>query len=565
MIDPITIVKYTCCQEDNTGTLMHGFLADISIAIVAASIAGIIFHILKQPVIIGFIVSGIVIGNNIGPQLVTDPANIEMISETGIVLLLFFVGLEMNPGKVVHSGKIILFPALGQFPLSFGIGVLFFLIIGMATDVLQGAYLSASCALSSTAIVMKTLYECRESDSLHGRVSAGVLVMQDIWALIILAVLPEIGSGGAFKALLVVSKTVALFAAALFISKYILRKLFSVLTPHPEMTVTASIGWCTGLAALSGYMGLSPALGALSAGFSISVFPYSIFVKDKMEPLRDFFLMLFFVSIGLKIIWPNMALAGDVLIIIAFVIVSRLIAVYPFIRIAGGSSRTAFISSLGLSQVSEFSLIIMGAGIASGQLTSHQMSVLLYVMAIMAVLSSYALRKSHSVYSMIERIFRLTKSDKTADADQKKYPIVVLGYHRGTQYFIEMLAKKSPDLLESVVVIDYNKEAMNKLSQSGVAGHLGDMSRLEVLERAGVKEAKIIIATIPTMLIKGTRIELLVKMCRQLAPDASIIASADFRSQIEEMKIAGADKIILPYLNAGDQCAAEVISILKNQ
>jgi Kef-type K+ transport system membrane component KefB len=565
MIDPITIMEYTYCQEDNMGTFMHGFLADISIAIVAASIAGIIFHLFRQPVIIGFIVSGIVIGNHIGPQLVTDTANIEMISETGIVLLLFFVGLEMNPGKVVHSGKIILFPALGQFPLSFGIGVLFFLVIGVATDVLQGAYLAASCALSSTAIVMKTLYECRESESLHGRVSVGVLVMQDIWALIILAVLPEIGSGGTYKALIVVLKTAALFAVALIISKYILRKLFSVLTPHPEMTVTASIGWCTGLAALSGYIGLSPALGALSAGFSISVFPYSIFVKDKMEPLRDFFLMLFFVSIGLKIVLPNMALAEDVLIIIAFVLISRLVAVYPFVRIAGGSSRTAFISSMGLSQVSEFSLIIMGAGIASGQLTEHQMSALLYVMAIMAVLSSYALRKSHSIYAIIERVFHLTNNNEKVGINQKKYSIIVLGYHRGTQYFIEMLAKKSPDLLGSVLVIDYNKEAMNKLSQSGVAGHLGDMSRLEVLERAGIKEAKIIIATIPPMLLKGTKSELLITMCRELAPDASIIASADFRSQIEEMKTAGADIIILPYLNAGDQCASEVISILKNQ
>jgi Kef-type K+ transport system membrane component KefB len=542
---------------------LHGFLADMAIAIVAASVIGVLFHILRQPVIVGYLLAGIVIGPNIGPQLISNPANVEMISETGIVLLLFFVGLEMNMASLVKSGRVIVIPALGQFPISFAIGIPLFLFTGHAVGLIQSAYMSAACALSSTAIVIKSLYELKQVDSLNGKVSTGVLVLQDLWALLMLAVLPEISSGGAFNAVIVIGKTAALFCIALFLSRYVLKYMFAKLTPFPEMTVTASIGWCTAMAALAGAAGLSHALGALAAGFSISIFPYSVFVKDKMAPLRDFFLMLFFVALGLKIPFPDSSLVADVLFVSAFLVVSRFITVFPLVRLAGGGTRTGFVSSVSLSQMSEFSLILISAGLAAGQIAGRQMSILLYSMTFTAIVSSYAARYSHPMYTYLSRFFgRKTEAEDTG-VIKKQYPVIVLGFHRGTQYFIEMLAKRSPDLLSEVCVIDYNIEAKNKMSAMGVASHLGDFTRVEVLESVGVKHARVIIATIPSMLIKGAVISTLVQQCRILAPEASIIASADFRSQIEDMKQAGADKIILPYLSAGDQCVTEVMDILK--
>jgi Kef-type K+ transport system membrane component KefB len=542
---------------------LHGFLADMAIAIVVSSAIGVLFHILRQPVIVGYLLAGIVIGPNIGPQLISDPGNMDMISETGIVLLLFFVGLEMNMGSLMKSGRVIGLPALGQFPISFAIGIPFFLVTGYSVGIIQSAYMSAACALSSTAIVLKSLYEQKQVDSLNGRVSTGVLVLQDLWALLMLAVLPEISNGGAANAAIVIGKTAALFCIALFLSRFVLKFMFAKLTPYPEMTVTASIGWCTAMSALAGASGLSHALGALAAGFSISIFPYSVFVKDKMEPLRDFFLMLFFVALGLKIPMPDASLMADVLIVGAFLVVSRFIAVYPLVRLAGGGGRTGFVSSVSLSQMSEFSLILMSAGLAAGQIAGRQMSVLLYVMTFTAILSSYAARYSHPAYTFFSRLLGGKPEAEEKTAVKKKYPVIVLGFHRGSQYFIEMLAKRAPSLLDSVCVIDYNIEAKNKMAAMGVASHLGDFTRVEVLESAGVSHARVIIATIPSMLIKGAVISTLVKQCRVLAPEASIIASADFRSQIDEMKSAGADKIILPYLGAGDQCVTEVMDIMK--
>lgn len=542
---------------------LHGFLADIAIAIVTASVIGVLFHLLRQPVIVGYLIAGIVIGPNIGPQLVSNPANMEMISETGIVLLLFFVGLEMNMASLVKSGRVIIVPALGQFPLSFALGIPLFLFTGHAVGLIQSAYMSAACALSSTAIVIKSLYELKQVDSLNGKVSTGVLVLQDLWALLLLAVLPGISSGGVYNAVLVIGKTAALFIIALALSRFVLKYMFAKLTPYPEMTVTASIGWCTAMSALAGAAGLSHALGALAAGFSISIFPYSVFVKDKMEPLRDFFLMLFFVALGLKIPLPDVSLVADVLLVSAFLVVSRFLTVYPLVRLAGGGGRTGFASSVSLSQMSEFSLILMSAGLAAGQIAGRQMSILLYSMTLTAILSSYAARYSHPMYTVLSRVFGRKAESEDKGEVKKQYPVIVLGFHRGTQYFIEMLAKRSPDLLGSVCVIDYNIEAKNKMAAMGVSAHLGDFTRVEVLESAGVKHARVIIATIPSMLIKGAVISTLVHQCRILAPEASIIASADFRSQIDDMKSAGADKIILPYLGAGDQCVSEVIELMK--
>jgi hypothetical protein len=245
------------------------------------------------------------------------------------------------------------------------------------------------------------------------------------------------------------------------------------------------------------------------------------------------------------------------------VLISRFAAVYPLVRLAGGSSRTAFISSGNLSQISEFSLVIAALGVSLGHLTDPLMSAILYAMTITAIASSYMIKYNHQIHYFFSKIMRRRDPQalKKETKETRNCPIIILGLHRGSQYLIEMIAKKMPMLLPQILVIDYNIEALTKLRSIGVAGYLGDISRADVLEKAGISRANIIIATIPPMLLKGTSISRLVELCRGLAPHAEIIASADFKSQIAEMKEAGASRIIMPYYVAGEECADIVISL----
>ena len=281
---------------------MHGFLEDIGISIIVATIVGIIAHRIKQPIILGYLLAGVIIGPEIGPQLVTDPANIEIISEIGLILLLFIIGLEMNPQKVLSSGKQILLSGIGQFLLCVLLGVGFFILVGykLTGESLDALYLAVFCALSSTAIVVKLLYDKFELDTLPGRVTLGILIFQDVWAILVLAIQPNFMDPQIVPVGLAILKSLLLLGVGFMVSKYILRRLFEWIAKSPEIVVAISIGWCAILAGAAHSIGLSKEMGALIAGVSISTFPYSIHVTAKVLPLRDFFLTLFFGSPGGK-------------------------------------------------------------------------------------------------------------------------------------------------------------------------------------------------------------------------------------------------------------------------
>lgn len=286
---------------------MHGLLFDIGIAIIAATIVSFVTHKLKQPIILGYLVTGAIIGPQIGLGLITDAENIEIMSEIGLILLLFIIGLEMNPQKLLSSGKQMVVTGLGQFVLCVLLGVGFFSLFNYSFvgKNLEGLYLALLCALSSTAIVVKILYDKFESDTLHGRITLGILIIQDVWAILLLAMQPNLANPYIPAIIVAILKTIFLVVAGLLFSRYILKYVFESIVNAPEMVVLMSIGWCSFVAFSAGYLGLSKEMGALIAGVSISTFPYSIHVTAKTLPLRDFFLTLFFISLGMKMIVPT--------------------------------------------------------------------------------------------------------------------------------------------------------------------------------------------------------------------------------------------------------------------
>lgn len=538
---------------------MHGFIAEIGITFLVATVLGLITQRIGQPIIFGYFVAGVILGPEIGRPLISNPAGIEIISEIGLILLLFVIGLEMDIPKILKAGRQMLIAGVGQFLLCvfYGLAVFGGLGYSLQGSDLSGLYLALLCALSSTAIIVKLLYDKMELDTLHGRLSIGILILQDIWAVMILAFQPNFNNPQPLLFAVAVFKCAILIGAAFLASKYFLSRVFQRLAKSPELIVVTSLGWCTIVAGAAGMLGLSKEMGALIAGMAISAFPYSIFVCAKVLPLRDFFLILFFVSLGMKIPYPTAHALGMSAGLGLFIFATRFLSVYPILKLTGSGRRTAFIASMNLSQLSEFSLVIASIGLAHHHIDKNLFGVLIYTMALTAILSSYLILYSHHIHVRFEAVLRrlgIADERSSAEESQSEKPsvsIVILGFHRGAQGFIEAARVDDPAILEQILVVDFNLETLKSIRAAGVRGMYGDISHLDTLDHANIHKSRVILSTIPDMLLKGTTNSKLVRICRSLNPTAYIVATADFSGQVEGLRDCGANEVLLPYSMAG--------------
>jgi len=539
---------------------MHTIIPEIGISLLAATILGFVFQSLRQPVILGYLVAGAVIGPEIGLGFVKDPENIKVISEIGLILLLFIIGLELNPVSLLSSGRRLIYAGVGQFLFCVLIGIGFFHVIGygFGKGNIDALYLSLFCALSSTAIVVKLLYDKFELDTFPGRMSLGILIFQDIWAILVLALQPNFLNPDVLIALIAIGKSFVLLTIGFFLSKYLLQWVFEKIAKTPEMVVGMAIAWCVLMAGIGSWIGLSMEMGALIAGVAISSFPYGVHIIAKVLPMRDSFLTLFFLSIGMTIPVPSIPIIGQALIVVLFVIASRFLTVYPILSLSGSGRRTAVITSLNLAQISEFSLVIASLGLGYGHIKESLVSMTIYAMAITSVLSSYFINGNHKIYMIVDRLMERAglkdgRKDDDSTRGHEEYDIVFLGFHRGANAVTDRLAQSAPGLLKKILVVDFNLEVLQDLRTKGIKGVFGDIGSMDTLQHAHVEKARMILVTIPDMLLKGTNNIELVKTCRALAPRAMIVATADSIKQIDVLKSAGANEVILPYSLIGDK------------
>jgi Kef-type K+ transport system membrane component KefB len=540
---------------------MHQLLSDIGIAVIAATVIGLLAHWLKQPILLGYLIAGALIGP-IGFKLIHEQESINTISEIGLILLLFIIGLELNVGEILRAGRQLLVSGFGQFPLCviFGSGLFWLCGYGLSGKNSAGLYYALMCGLSSTAIVVKLLYDKKELDTLPGRLTLGILVIQDIFAIFVLAFQPNFANPTAGPIVKAVLGTAGLSAAGLLFSRYVLKRIFSSIATNPEMVLAVSIGYCAVVAVTASALGLSKEMGALVAGLSIAAFPYSIHVTAKTLPLRDFFMTLFFVSLGMKITIPSASMVGPVVLVTLFTIVSRFATVFPLIALTGGGRRAAFVTSLNLAQISEFSLVIASLGVSFGHIGQETVAVVIYAMAITAVVSSYAIRFSHPLFLAFDKLIG-AKQPTTSDAqhaDHAQHDIVLLGYHRAARAFVDALERQDPAQLKRLLVVDFNPVTLEELKARGIAGVFGDIASMETLHHAHIHHAKVILSTIPDILLKGVDNARLVQMCKTLAPHARVVATADDESHEQRLRNEGADHAVRLYDLAGDALAAFV-------
>lgn len=538
---------------------MHPLLNDIGIAVLAATTLGLLSYWLKQPIIIGYLIAGALVGPQVGFGWVHEQESIEIISQIGLVLLLFVVGLEMNLKELLASGRQLLVAGFGQFLICAVLGVAFFgsLGYGLRGSSSEGLYLALLCGLSSTAIVVKLLYDKGELDTLPGRLTLGILVLQDVYAIFILAFQPSLADPAVGPILKAIVATVGLLVGGFLVSKYVLRRIYLSIDAAPEMVLAVSAGWCVAVAATATALGLSKEMGALIAGVSISAFPFSIYVTAKALPLRDFFLTLFFVSLGMKIITPSWAMVGPVLGIAAFTVLSRFLSVYPLVMLSGGGRRAAFVTSINLAQISEFSLVIASLGVHYGHIGARTVANIIYAMALTAAVSSYGIRFSHPLYlafsRVVDRIRPQAWAERQPPAPTQNHDIAILGYHRGARAVVEAIERSQPALLRRILVVDFNPVVLEELKSKGVDRMFGDISSLSTLRHAHLDHSKLILSTIPDLLLRGIDNLGLVRLCKAVAPRAVIVATANDERHELRLRSEGATLVVRPYEIVGER------------
>src|SRR4051812_18688746 len=460
---------------------MSELIHDLALSIVMAWLLGVAAHLARQPLILAYLAAGFVVGP-FGLKWVQSQQSISIIGQLGLIFMLFMIGLEIDLKKIVRAGNVILVTSAAQIFGCFALGLALFFLIGIPIGDrrFDAIYLAAVVSLSSTVIIVKVLYDKFELDTLPGRITLGVLVVQDLMAILFLAIQPSLNDLEVDVALLSVVRVGALLAVGLLISRYTLPHLFKLIAHLPELVLVGALAWCFAVAEFAEFLGLSRVMGALIAGVSLSTFPYAIDVTAKITSLRDFFITLFFVALGMTIPVPTSAVLGLALILVAFTWVSRFVTVVPPLYFMRQGLRASLLPAINLAQISEFSLVLVQIGMQSGHTTPGIAGAASTAFVVLAVLNTFLMMRSDgATRRTIPLLKRLGLSDldhdrAEAEAENKtrsKRRIVLLGFYRIASSFIGELERRKSALLDQVCVVDFNPNVYHALQERGIQVH----------------------------------------------------------------------------------------------
>ena len=469
--------------------------------------------------------------------------------------MLFMIGLEIDLKKIIRAGKVILVAAGGQLIGACLLGLGFFVAIGLSlgSGKFDALYLTVACALSSTVIIVKVLYEKRELDTLPGRITLGILVLQDIFAILFLAIQPSLDNLQIGIVLMSIGRVGLLVATAMILSRFVLPRIFHQIARNPELVMLGALAWCFLIGEVAERLHLSREMGSLVAGVSLSTFPYALDVTAKVTTLRDFFITLFFVALGMTIPVPNSATIWLALVIAAFTVISRLITTFLPLYFMKQGLRASLLPALNLAQISEFSLVVIQTGIVAGHITPETSSAASFAFVILAVLSTFVIMRSDPITRWAIPVL---KRIGFSDLDQAGVPdeqhdeghgaarrIVILGFFRAASALVSEIERKNKLLLDQISVVDFNPNVFRTLTARGIHVIYGDISNIDTLLHAGVGKAEIIILSVPDSLLKGANNEKLVRHVRSMNPDAKIISTADLLVDVADIYSAGADYV----------------------
>lgn len=563
------------------GEVSHNLISSIGISIITATATAFLGNLFKQPLLLMYIAAGAIIGPNVGFSFVTSQEEISIISEIGLILLLFMIGLEIDVKKLMESGKTLILAGVLQFIICGVLGFIFFKTLGYTVG--EGKfdliYLTVCCSLSSTTIVVKVLYSKFELDTLAGHICLGVLIFQDIWAILFLSIQPNLSNPEVTGMLLSFGKGILLIVVSLGISKYILPRLFQSIAKVPELLLVSSLGWCFLICGIANYLQLSIEMGALIAGVAISTFPYNIDVIAKVTNIRDFFITLFFVALGMQVPNPfeNLGLVKIAFLVVAAVVLMRFISLYPLLYSLKNGHRVSLLSSINLSNVSEFSLVICTIGIAQGHISQDILTTVIFIFVLSSIIAPYFIKFNDPVQKSLTKVLLKMGLKDISDTEEKAHEkaskdVALLGIFREASSLIAEIeefdekhgAEGGFSLKESLVVVDFNPNVHQKLQAKNIDVVYGDISNMDTLHHANIHDSKIIISTIPDSILVGTDNLKMIKQLKTIAPHAKIVVTAESIKRALNMYQEGADYVMMPRIHAAQNLLPVLVDLLQH-
>lgn len=526
---------------------------EISLILGVATVVAAIMQLLRQPLIIGHIISGLLVGPAV-LDLVHSTETVELFSHIGIALLLFIIGLGLNPKIIREVGKIAVLTGVGQILFTSAIGTMIALSLGFST--VSAVYIGAGLAFSSTIIILKLLSDKKDTHRLYGKIATGFLLVQDIVAVLILIAVTALGQDQSIAGILVQTFGVGvLFIIAIaLISHFILPRLGDFLARSQEFLFLFSVGWGFMVSAIAYYIGFSIEIGALAAGVALAGSPYANEISSRMRPLRDFFIVLFFIVLGAELDIANIG-AGllPAIALSIFILIGNPVIVMSIMGLLRFTRKTSFKAGLTVAQISEFSLILMLLARDVGHIDNSVVSMVTLVGLITIAASTYMITYSDKLYDWLSphlRIFERRSARSGKETDQE-YDIILFGFKAGSRSLIEGFEK----LGRKYLVIDYDPEVVDLLAEEGVPCLFGDANDTEFLEELPIDKMKLAVVAATDY----TANSVVIGHIRQRNPGAVVVAKAEEPHEAQELYDQGADYVMMPHYLGAQEIAKRIV------
>jgi Kef-type K+ transport system membrane component KefB len=536
---------------------------ELAAILVIAGVIGVLALKLRQPLIISYIVTGIVAG----PAVLgwaSGGSEIKLLSSIGIAVLLFVVGLKLDVGLIRSVGPVALATGLGQIVFTSLFG--FLLSLGLGFAPMKAIYIAVCLTFSSTIIIVKLLSDKREIDSLHGRIAVGFLVVQDIaviLAMILLTSFTAAGSGGiAAQGIRLLLVGTAFVLGTVATMRWVMPPLLGRLAQNQELLVLFAVAWAVGLAALADGVGFSKEVGAFLGGVSIASTAYREAIASRLTGLRDFLLLFFFIDLGSGL---NLTAAGvqlwPALVLSLFVLVGNPLIVVAIMGVMGYRRRTGFLAGLTVAQISEFSLILAALGLRLGQIGEAEVSLITLVGVITIALSTYMILGSDQLYGWLEgplRIFqRATPFSelKGSISGPAKVDVVLLGLGRYGSAIVRQL--RAHEL--SILGIDFDPQALRLAAAKGLPVQYGDSEDPEFTASLPLSSATVVVSTLPSLESNAA----IRHGLESAGFRGHFIATAHDEAEVVKLELIGANRTLLPFLDAAERAAELIVEDLR--
>lgn len=512
---------------------------------------------LRQPIILAFIIVGIAIGPA-GLGIISASEEVELFAELGIALLLFVVGLKLDPKEIREVGFVVIVTALGQI---FATGLLGFIIaLFLGNDLISSFYIGICLTFSSTIIIVKLLSDKKEIDALHSRIAVGVLIIQDIVVILVMIALTAfVGDSSQENLLLILTKVLIkgssfLLIIALF-TRYLLPKILNSLAKSVELLIIFAVAWAFCLASVSDSLGFGKEVGAFLAGVALASTDYRMIIGIRLVTLRDFLLLFFFINLGIHIdiehiqqeIFPALVLSS-------FVLIGKPLIILTIIGRMGYRKYTATMTSLFLSQISEFSLILVTFGFSLELIKEEVMGLITLVGLITMGVSTYMIIYCHQIYRYLSPYLEIFQRKIKHPEEVLGYleqnnlthiDVIIFGLGRYGGSMIKYLQKEGL----VVVGVDFNPEIVKFWHRRDVITLYGDAENPECATTLPLDKTKWVVSTIP-----GEDLSLnLLHVLKEHQFKGKIALTSHSSQEMEVLRQAGADLVLLPFRDAAKQ------------